>query len=278
MLFTKKNILEALRYIVLIFIVLMVLFPLYWMIVSSLKPAADLFSSNPKLIPDSTSFLWYQTVFSNSNVVIYFRNSFIVAFCTMCISLVITTMGAYSLTRFKYKGRKIILLAVLTSYVFPSILLLLPLYSIVSSLNLLNSFAGIIITHTTITIPYSLWILKSYFQDVPVELEEAGMIDGLTRLGTFVHIVIPITIPGILSCGLFSFILSWDEYLYASVFLTDVQFKTLTIGIMEYITSFDVRWGEIMATSTITTLPVLILFILIQKYFVKGLTAGAVKG
>lgn len=274
----SKKLLEFLRYAVLILIVIVVLFPLYWMVVSSLKPASDLFSANPTVLLHSVSGVWYQTVLRNSNVVVYFRNSFIVAFCTMCISLVVTTMGAYSLTRFKYKGRQVILMAVLSSYVFPSILLLLPLYNIVSALHLINSFAGIIITHTTITIPYSLWILKSYFADVPTELEEAGMIDGLTRLGTFIHIVIPITIPGILSCGLFSFILSWDEYLYASVFLTDVQFKTLTIGIMEYITSFDVRWGEIMATSTITTLPVLILFILIQKYFVRGLTAGAVKG
>lgn len=276
--FKRKNLLEFFRYAALILIVIAVIFPLYWMIASSMKPAADLFSANPTVFPREVSAVWYQTVLRNSNVVIYFRNSFIVAFCTMCISLLVTTMGAYSLTRFKYRGRRVILMAVLSSYVFPSILLLLPLYNIISAMNLINSFAGIIITHTTITIPYSLWILKSYFADVPTELEEAGMIDGLTRLGTFIHIVIPITIPGILSCGLFSFILSWDEYLYASVFLTDVQYKTLTIGIMEYITSFDVRWGEIMATSTITTLPVLVMFILIQKYFVRGLTAGAVKG
>jgi ABC-type glycerol-3-phosphate transport system permease component len=274
----KKTVLEFFRYLVLIIIVLGVLFPLYWMILSSLKPAEDLFSTNPTLLPERVSLEWYKTVIANSNVGQYFLNSFIVATSAMLISLVVTTMGAYSLTRFKYKGRKLILLAVLSSYVFPSILLLLPLYNILSSLGLLNSFIGIIITHTTITIPYSLWILKSYFQDVPPALEEAGMIDGLTRFGTFIHIVIPVTKPGILSCGLFSFILSWDEYLYASVFLTESKYKTLTIGIMEYITSFDVRWGEIMATSTITTLPVLIIFILIQKHFVKGLTAGAVKG
>lgn len=274
----KKTILEILRYVVLIVIVLAVLFPLYWMMSSSLKPAEDLFTPNPDLLPKRLSLEWYRSVIAHSNVGRYFINSFIVAASAMIISLIVTTMGAYSLTRFRYKGRKVILLAVLSSYIFPSILLLLPLYNILSSLHLINSFVGIIITHTTITIPYSLWILRSYFQDIPPALEEAGMIDGLTRFGTFIHIVLPITKPGILSCGLFSFILSWDEYLYASVFLTETKYKTLTIGIMEYITSFDVRWGEIMATSTITTLPVLIIFVLIQKYFVRGLTAGAVKG
>lgn len=274
----KRNILEFLRYFILSIMVFCALFPLYWMIKSSFTPAQELFSSNPSLIPHIFSLEWYQTVLANSSVVHYFLNSFIVAFSTMCISLVVTTLGAYSLTRFKYKGRKVILMAVLSSYLFPSILLLLPLYSILSSLSLLDSFAGIIITHTTITIPYSLWILRSYFEDVPVELEEAGMIDGLSRLGTFIHIVLPITSPGILSCGLFSFILSWDEYLYASVLLSDVQLKTLPIGIMEYITSFDVRWGEIMATAAITTIPVIIMFVLIQKRFVQGLTDGAVKG
>src|SRR5690625_3970471 len=155
---------------------------------------------------------------------------------------------------------------------------MLPLYENIIALGLLDTYAGVIITHTTFTIPFSLWLLRSYFKEIPIDLEEAGLVDGLTRFGVFIRIVLPLAAPGILSVGLFSFILSWNEYLYASVLLTGKNYKTLPIGISEFIAQYDIQWGEIMASSTIAAIPVLILFISIQKYFVKGLTAGSVKG
>lgn len=268
---------EELRLIMLTILVLAVLFPVYWMISSSFKPAAELFQTNPTLIPKALSMEWYRSIINQSNVQRYFGNSMVVAFSVMCISIVVTTLGAYSLTRFNFRGKKMLLLSILLSYIFPPILLMLPLYNALSKLGLVDSYLGVIFTHTTIVIPFSLWILKSYFKNVPVELEEAGLIDGLSRLGAFSKIIVPVTAPGILSVGLFSFILSWNEYLYASVFLTGSQYKTLPIGITEFIAQYDVRWGEIMATSVVTAVPVLVIFICMQKYFVQGLTAGAVK-
>jgi multiple sugar transport system permease protein len=274
---TRNKWLEGLRLSVLGILVLAVLFPVYWMVSSSFKPAAELFQSHPTLLPNSFSTVWYRAIISQSNVQRYFVNSMVVAFSTMCISIAVTTLGAYSLTRFNFRGKKTFLLAILLSYIFPPILLMLPLYNALSKLGLVDSYLGVIFTHTTIVIPFSLWILKSYFKNVPVELEEAGLIDGLSRLGAFWRIIVPVTAPGILSVGLFSFILSWNEYLYASVFLTGPHFKTLPIGITEFIAQYDVRWGEIMATSVVTAMPVLVIFMCMQKYFVQGLTAGAVK-
>jgi ABC-type glycerol-3-phosphate transport system permease component len=274
---TRNKWLEGLRLSVLGILVLAVLFPVYWMVSSSFKPAAELFQSHPTLLPNSFSTVWYRAIISQSNVQRYFVNSMVVAFSTMCISIAVTTLGAYSLTRFNFRGKKTFLLAILLSYIFPPILLMLPLYNALAKLGLVDSYLGVIFTHTTIVIPFSLWILKSYFKNVPVELEEAGLIDGLSRLGAFWRIIVPVTAPGILSVGLFSFILSWNEYLYASVFLTGPHFKTLPIGITEFIAQYDVRWGEIMATSVVTAMPVLVIFMCMQKYFVQGLTAGAVK-
>jgi ABC-type glycerol-3-phosphate transport system permease component len=274
---TRNKWLEGLRLSVLGILVLAVLFPVYWMVSSSFKPAAELFQSHPTLLPNSFSTVWYRAIISQSNVQRYFVNSMVVAFSTMCISIAVTTLGAYSLTRFNFRGKKTFLLAILLSYIFPPILLMLPLYNALAKLGLVDSYLGVIFTHTTIVIPFSLWILKSYFKNVPVEMEEAGLIDGLSRLGAFWRIIVPVTAPGILSVGLFSFILSWNEYLYASVFLTGPHFKTLPIGITEFIAQYDVRWGEIMATSVVTAMPVLVIFMCMQKYFVQGLTAGAVK-
>src|SRR5262249_43900668 len=145
-------------------------------------------------------------------------------------------------------------------------------------LGLINSYAGVVVTHVTFTAPFCLWLLRSFFRAIPMDLEEAAMVDGSSRFGAFVRIVLPLAAPGILSTGLFGFILSWNEYLFASVLLTGEARKTVPIGIREFIVQFDIRWGEVMAASTLATVPVVLLFFLIQRHFVRGLMAGAIKG
>jgi ABC-type glycerol-3-phosphate transport system permease component len=248
------------------------------MIISSLKPGPELFTSPPKLFPDSLTLEWYRDVIQQSQAPQLFLNSFVVATATMIINLAIATPGAYSLTRFKYFGHDLFLFSTLISYVFPAILLLVPLFLILSSMHSIDTLWGIILSHTIITVPFSIWLMRSFFLSIPVELEEAALVDGSTYLGTFFRIMLPIAAPGALSTGLIAFILSWNEFLFASVIATSSNTKTLPVGISEFITSFDIRWGEIMALGAITTVPVIIFFILIQKYFVKGLTAGAIKG
>jgi len=170
------------------------------------------------------------------------------------------------------------MMATLATYVFPPILLFLPLYLTFTHLGLAQTPISVVIAHCTFTVPFCLWFLTTFFKQIPLELEEAAMVDGATRLTTLARVVIPLAAPGIFSSGIFAFILSWNEYLYASVLLTGRANRMYTVGIYDFIAQFDVNWGAIMAAATIGAIPVITFFSLIQKYFVQGLTAGALKG
>ncbi len=266
------------RQITILALLVFAMFPCYWMLVSSLRPSQELFTVPPRLLPTSITSQWYDVVLRNTKMPRYFLNSFVVSSLSMCVSILIATLGAYSMTRFSYPGQRAILLAVLGSYVLPPVLLLLPLYLTLGLLGLINTYVGVIVTHVTFTAPFCLWLLRSFFRAIPVDLEEAAMVDGTTRLGAFARVVLPVAAPGILSTGLFGFIQSWNEYLFASVLLTGEARKTVPIGIAEFISQFDIRWGEVMAASTLATIPVVLLFVVIQRHFVRGLMAGAIKG
>lgn len=270
--------LAVLRWAGLLGLLVFALFPCYWMVVSSLRPQAELFTVPPRLLPGTLTTEWYAVVLRTTRMPRYFLNSALISTASMIVSLTIATLGAYGLTRFRYAGQRVLLLAVLTSYVLPPVLLLLPLYLTLGMLGLINSYAGVIVAHVTFTAPFCLWLLRSFFKAIPVDLEEAAMVDGNSRFGAFVRIVLPLTLSGILSTGLFGFILSWNEYLFASVLLTGEARKTVPIGIAEFIVQFDIRWGEVMAASSLATMPVIVLFSLIQRHFVRGLMAGAIKG
>jgi len=270
--------LTVFRWIALGGLVVFALFPCYWMLASSLRPPQELFTVPPRLFPGTLTIQWYEVVLRTTRMPRYFLNSAVISGASMIVSLVIAILGAYSLTRFKYPGRQLLLLSALTSYVLPPVLLLLPLYLTLGALGLINTYAGVIVTHVTFAVPFCLWLLRSFFNAIPVDLEEAAMVDGNGRLGAFVRIVLPLALPGILSTGLFGFILSWNEYLFASVLLTGEGRKTVPIGIAEFIVQFDIRWGEVMAASSLATIPVVVLFALIQRHFVRGLMAGAIKG
>jgi ABC-type glycerol-3-phosphate transport system permease component len=253
-------------------------FPLLWMLLSSLKPSTELFKTPPTIFPHTISFEWYQSAFGNTTVVHYFPNSFIVASGTTIIVIIMATFGAYSLTRFRYFGRKAITIAVLSAYCVPPIMLMIPLYRIVSGFHLNASLFGIIIGHTTVTFPFAIWILISFFRSIPREIEEAALVNGASDLTVFSKIILPLCVPGILSTGILVFILSWNEYLLSSVLAKQDTMKTLTVGLATYISSTEINWGVIMALGTATTIPIVLMFTAIQKYFVEGLTAGSVKG
>lgn len=265
-------------WLIILIVLVFVGFPLLWMVLSSLKPSVELFKTPPSFFPKHLSLVWYKKAFSDSLVIRYFLNSFIVATSTMLIDVVLGTLGAYSLARFRYRGRKLIKIGVLSAYCIPPIMLMIPLYRIISGMGLNSSYFGVIIGHVTITLPFSIWLLISFFQKVPKEIEEAAWVDGASVFTTFYRIVLPLCIPGVLSTGIMAFILSWNEYLLSSVLISSDSMKTLTVGLANYISSTEIDWGTIMALGTATTIPIVILFTAIQKYFVEGLTAGAVKG
>ena len=253
-------------------------FPLLWMALSSLKPPTELFKSPPSIFPNHISFEWYREAFSDTTVLHYFANSFLVATGTTIIVIIMATLGAYSLTRFRYFGRKAITMAVLSAYCIPPIMLMIPLYRIVATLNLNSSLFGVIIGHTTVTFPFAIWLLISFFSSIPREIEEAALVNGASDFVVFYKIILPLCIPGVLSTGILVFILSWNEYLLSSVLISQDTMKTLTVGLANYISSTEINWGVIMALGTATTIPIVIMFSAIQKYFVEGLTAGSVKG
>lgn len=264
--------------ILVLFVIIMVGFPLLWMIISSFKPGTELFNVPPKVFPTVFSLEWYKQAFSNENVIHYFLNSLKIAGIVMVVDMGIGTLTAYSVTRFSYNGSRLLRMSILAAYCIPPIMLMIPLYKIMAALHLTGSHVGVIIGHLTITLPFSVWLLISFFRKLPREIDEAAMIDGANEWQVFVQIDFPLCISGILSTGIMAFIMSWNEFLLSSVLINKEAMKTLTVGISNYISSTHIDWGIIMALGTITTIPVVILFAAVQKYFVEGMTAGAVKG
>jgi ABC-type glycerol-3-phosphate transport system permease component len=259
-------------------LVLFVAVPLLWMAMASITPANQLFTSPPRLYPTELTLDWYRSVWRASDAPTYFLNSLIVAIATTAVCLSIGLLSAYATTRFEFPGKKLFLGAALASYGFPAILLFLPLYLILNGLGLANSLMGIVVAHIVVTFPFAVLMLRSYFLAIPKELDEAAWVDGASPLRTLVSVILPVCLPGVFSTAIFIFVLSWNEFLFASVIAESTENKTITVGIAEFVTSFDVRWGEIMALGTIATVPVVIMFVPVQRYFLKGVLEGAVKG
>lgn len=275
---TKRYISNILIILLIIACVFMVGFPIVWMALSSFKPGVELFTIPPQIFPQNWSLEWYEQALTNENVIHYFLNSLFIASTVMIIDMVIGSMTAYSLTRFSFRGRKLILMCVLAAYCVPPIMLMLPMYRIMNMIQLSGSHAGVIIGHLTVTLPFSVWLMVSFFKKLPSGIDEAAVMDGANEWQVFIKVDLPLCVPGVLSTGIMAFIMSWNEFLLSSVLVNKENMKTLTVGIANYISSTHIDWGIIMSLGTMTTLPVIVLFALVQKYFVEGMTAGAVKG
>ena len=269
---------SAVAYVVSLLLVVFIGFPLLWMLVSSFKPAEQLFVSPPRLLPSTLTLDWYRNVMLQSDAPTYFRNSVVIGAATTAICLSIGTLAAYGVTRFEFPGKRVFLIGALLSYVFPAIVLFVPIYMIINSLGLIDALAGVVIAHTILTFPFALWMLRSFFIAIPREIDEAAWVDGASYFLTFAAIILPLALPGVFSVGVFVFVLSWNEYLFAGVLITSGSLKTIPVGISEFITSFDVRWGEIMAMGALATMPVIALFLSVQRFFLRGVIAGAIKG
>ena len=275
---TRERVAKIRLTIIIAIIVVLVGLPLIWMALSSFKPSTELFKMPPSVLPKEWSLGWYADAFQSDEVIRYFVNSLIISGATMIVDVVFGTFAAYSLVRFQYTGRKTIMMGVLTAYCIPPIMLMVPLYRIISSMGLKDSYIGIVIGHLTVTFPFTVWLLMSFFRKVPKVLDEAALVDGASSMQIFALVDLPLCVSGILSTGIMAFILSWNEFLLSSVLISHDYMKTLTVGMSTYISSTEINWGVLMALGTATTIPIVILFTAIQKYFVEGMTAGAVKG
>jgi multiple sugar transport system permease protein len=253
-------------------------FPLYWMLVSSLKVSHELLASPPTFWPHEWEFRAYRKLFYETNFWTYFQNTVIVSALTTVIVLVAGVIGAYSLTRYAFRGRTFVARVTLLAYMFPPIIMLVPLFLLARQFGLVNSIPGLAVTYISFSLPYALWILRAFFQSIPLELEHAALIDGANRAQALVYVVMPLALPGIIATAIFTFIVAWNDFLFALVLIGQDELKTLAIGINEFFHMAVVDWGLIMAAGVMVTIPALVFFIAIQRYLIAGWGAGGLKG
>lgn len=250
-------------------------FPLFWLLLTSLKTRVDAFSYPPKFIFTPT-YDNYRKVLEDGTFLHYYWNSVKVSFLSTFFSLLLALPAAYALARFPMRKKEDFAFWVLSTRMAPPIMVILPFYLVFKQFNLLDTTFGLVLIYMTFSLSFILWMMRSYFESIPVDLEEAARIDGLSRLSAFLRVVIPLSAPGIAASCIFSFIMSWNEFLY-SLILTGDKTKTATVAITGFITFEGIRWGEVAAAGIMVVLPVLVFGILIQKYLIQGMTMGGVK-
>jgi multiple sugar transport system permease protein len=256
------------------------LFPVYWIATNSFKFDIDIFSVPPQWFPENPTLKHYYAAFIQRPFLQYALNSLIIAVSTTIVSLVLGTMAGYALARFRYPGRwrYHISFWILSTRMMPPIVTIIPLYLAFNYLSMLNTKLAVVIAYTAFNLPFATWMMKSYFQDLPVELEEAAMVDGDTRWGAFLRIALPLARPGLAATAIFSLIISWNEFLLALILTLTERSQTLPIGIAGRVTQYNTYWGEISAAGFTACIPILIFAFIVQRHLVRGLSFGAVKG
>lgn len=264
-------------YLPLIALLIFILFPFYWTFVTSIKPEAELYGS-VTYWPSAVIWENYKKLFTTTvDFLKAMKNSFIVASITTVVSLTASTLAAYAFSRYRFKGRKFMMALFLSNNMFPTVLLLIPLYSIMRKLGLLYSPWALVLAYTTFTLPFSVWLLNGFFNDLPMSLEEAALVDGCNRRMAFFKIILPILGPSLVATGVYIFMTSWNEYTFAVMFTNNAS-RTIPVALKSLIGQLGVDWGLLTAGGIITIIPVCIMFFFAQKKLVEGLTAGAVKG
>jgi ABC-type glycerol-3-phosphate transport system permease component len=288
---------RVVAYLVLLLVTFLICFPLLWAFSTSIKLPKDVMATPPTLIPEEVSFENYRNLIlgkeqyfqdagkgyvpstaAPQHFTSWFANSVLVSLGSTLISIVISTLAAYSITRFRYWGRRIIPYFSLLGYMIPSIILVFPLFLVMAEFRLTDSLWSLTFGYVSITLPFCMWLLWAFFRGIPIELEEAAMMDGASRIRVFIDIVLPSAMPGIIAAAIFSLIVSWNDYLFARVFINSIEKLPLTVGVMHFFEGVFVDWGLMMASAVMMTLPMAILFMLMQKHLVAGFGAGAVKG
>ncbi len=252
------------------------LVPYAWMVLSSIKPTADLTRVPVIYWPDAATLEHYADLLRRTSFAVNLGNSLIVALGAVVLGLGVSVPAAYAFSRFRFPGRRVLLVTFLVVNMFPIVLLIIPLFVLMRSLGLLDTYGALVLGHGTFAIPFAVWMLTSYMNGIPVELDEAAMIDGCSRLATIRRIVLPLAAPGIVTTGIYIFITSWNEYLYAMM-LSGHDVRTVTVALQLFIGEFQIQWGMLTAGGTLVALPVTILVLFVQRRLVGGLTAGAVK-
>ena len=273
--FLQSNFIDHVRkaalYLTLLVVTFFICFPLLWALSTSLKPTTEIFATPPTLIPDNYSLEQYESLIYGKDMYFvpgvkyrpktsppqyflsWFMNSIIVTLGSTLISVTVSTLAAYSLTRFRYWGRQFIPYFSLLGYMVPSIIFIFPLFLVMANLGLTNNLWSLVLGYVSITLPFCMWLMWAFFRGIPIELEEAALIDGASRLRVFVEIVLPLAMPGIIAAFIFSTIVAWNDYLFARIFMNSIQKLTLTVGVMHFFEGMHVNWGLMMASAVMMT-------------------------
>jgi len=254
-----------------------VLGPIYWILLSSFKHARELVSGHPGLGPTNLTLENFIYLFQRTLFATYLKNSTFVTLMTTLISVLLALHGAYSLRRFNFRGKTLIERLLLLTYMFPPIVLIIPLFKVLHTFSLINNPWSLIIVYVAFCAPFSAWLLESFFHSIPLEVEEAALMDGAGRLRILYEIFLPLTSPGLLSVALFSIIFSWSEYMFAVTFLMNEDKMTLPVGLSHFLSIYDINWGSVSAGAIATALPIAILFGFLGRIFIKNVTQGTIK-
>lgn len=273
----KKNIILSILSVV---ILCVLLFPLFWIFVTSLKTEQEIFQIPPTIFPETLNTKSYaaQVETGDFNMFRSFFNSFIISVGAMAIAVVLAVPAAYAIAKYKFAGRKAMLLGFLVTQMLPVSVLLTPMFIMMRNLHVYNTPTAAILADATIGIPFSILILKNYFASIPKELEEAAYIDGCNRFTAFIRILIPIAKPGVAVCAIFSFLYAWGDLAYGMTFILDQQTRPMTAGIFNFMGQYGTKWSYLTAFAVVSIIPVALIFIFMQKYIISGMTSGAVKG
>jgi len=264
-------------YLPVLLIVIFAIGPYIWIFISSVTMEKELYRPDFRFFPEHPTTDNYIRLFSKLNFADNMIDSLVVALLTALAGLFLTVPASYSFSRFNFHGRKILLMQFLVINMFPIMLLIIPLFVMMKVLGLMDTYAALIIAYSTFTIPFSTWMLTSFFNAIPVDLDKAAQIDGCSRIGAMLRVVLPVAMPGVFSTGIYIFITAWNEYLYAAI-LTNSDVRTIPIALQNMIGEYQIEWGLLTAGGVLSALPVIILFFFIQKQLISGMTAGAVKG
>lgn len=268
---------SALLYAGLLFLLLLIGLPFWWVVTGSIKLPQEIIQRVPTMVPQSFTLQHFEKLLQSSDFPTYLVNSFVVALFSTAVTVLLALPAAYAFFRMEFPGRNALYRVILLAYAFPGVVVLIPLYGLFSKVGLIDSRISLVIVNVAFALPFSIWMMRSFLASVPKEIEEAAIIDGAPTTTILVRILMPLIAPGIASVAIFAFISSWTEYLFASVLIVSDARRTIPVGFAGIIGQYQIDWGLLLAGATLATVPVVILFAFVGRWFVSGLTEGAVK-
>jgi len=273
----RRRAAHAAIYTILVAVTAIMLFPVAWMLTVSVRPNVEVMKIPPQWIPTVFTLAPYAKVLGSTRYLRTFLNSYVIALVVTAFSLVIGALAAYALARFRFKGQRAVIMFLIITQMFPLVLLCIPYFRLVVQLGLYDTLTALIVVYTTFTLPFCILMLRSYFAQIPKDMEEAAMVDGCSRLGAIARTLLPMSFPALVGAGLYTFLLAWNEFLFAVVLIESWGKRVITIAIYSLLAEFVTEWSMMMAFSVLASAPLVIVFIFLQRYVVQGMTAGAIK-